>query len=74
MNDSNKVRKRTAEMATSLISEGYRKTIDVTLPQSCFMKLRHRHNGSIITLVGNYRLSEIKLFRDGRLRHTEPVQ
>lgn len=68
------VRKRAAEMAASLLSEGYRVRFKIMLQVSCFIKLRHGKNGNVITIVGNYQKGEIKLFRNGKLRHTEIVQ
>lgn len=74
MPQTNKIRKRAAEMAGSLLSEGYRVKFRVMLRVSCFYKLKHGNNGNEITIVGNYKKGEIKLFRNGKLRHTETVE
>lgn len=74
MNDKQKVSERARDMVRSLIEEGYRKRFQVMLPRSCFYSLRHKSNGSTITIVGNYNSCEIKLTRDGKVRHTEHVK
>ena len=74
MNDKQKVSERARDMVRSLIEEGYRKRFQVMLPRSCFYSLRHKSNGSTITIVGNYDSCVIKLTRDGKLRHTETVK
>lgn len=74
MSKRQKVAERAREMVRSLIEEGYRKRFQVMLPCSCFYSLRHKSNGSTITIVGNYDSCVIKLTRDGKLRHTEQVK
>lgn len=74
MNNKQKVTERARDMVRSLIEEGYRKRFQVMLPCSCFYSLRHKSNGSTITIVGNYDSCFIKLTRDGRVRHTEQVK
>lgn len=74
MNDKQKVSERAREMVRSLLEEGYRKRFQVMLPRSCFFSLKHKSNGSTITIVGNYESCVIKLTRDGKLRHTEQVK
>lgn len=74
MNDKQKVAERARDMVRSLIEEGYRKRFQVMLPRSCFYSLRHKSNGSTITIVGNYESCLIKLTRDGKIRHTEQVK
>ena len=71
MADKEIIQKRVAEMSRSLLDEGYHVIFKSTLPGSIFHKLRHRKNGHVITIVGTYSLSRVRLFRDGRLRHTE---
>lgn len=74
MSEKQKVIERAREMVRSLIEEGYRKRFQVMLPRSCFFSLRHKSNGSTITIVGNYESCIIKLTRDGKVRHTEKVK
>lgn len=74
MNDKQKITERARDMVRSLIEEGYRKRFQVMLPRSCFFSLRHKSNGSTITIVGNYDSCVIRLTRDGRVRHTEQVK
>lgn len=74
MADKELIQKRVAEMSRSLLTEGYHVVFKVTLPGSIFHKLRHRKNGHDITIIGTYSLSRIRLYRDGRLRHTETVK
>lgn len=74
MNDKHRVFERARDMVRSLIEEGYRKRFQVMLPRSCFFSLRHKSNGSTITIVGNYDSCVINLTRDGKLRHTEQIK
>lgn len=73
MSKKQQVCERARDMVRSLLEEGYRKRFQVMLPRSCFFSLRHKSNGSTITIVGNYESCVIKLTRDGKLRHTEQV-
>lgn len=67
------VRKRVGEIARSLLSEGYRIKMRVMLPTSCFFRLVHKSNGNQITIVGNYKASNVVLRRNGKIRHQEHV-
>lgn len=70
---SSKVRKRVGEIAHSLLSEGYRIKMRVTLPSSCFFRLQHKSNGNQVTIVGNYKANSIVLRRNGKIRHQEQI-
>lgn len=73
METKQRVLKRVAEMADSLLTEEYRIMLKVPLPQSYFVKLRHKSNGNLITVVGNYRDGKIRILKNGRQRHEETV-
>lgn len=74
MNNKQKVFERVSHMAHSLFEDGYIVRININISTCCFIKLKHRKNGSVITIVGNYDSSIIKLTRDGRIRHIEQVK
>lgn len=74
MCNKSKIRKRAADMASSLFTEGYIKTFCLMLPASVFYKLKHKQNGNVITIVGNYSKQQIVLRRNGRVRHTENIK
>lgn len=69
----NQVIKRAADMAGSLVSDGYIIRIKVVMPATCFYKLRHKTNGSTITIIGTYSVGRVRLFKDGRLKKTEDL-
>lgn len=73
MADELTIRKEVANLATSLIEDGYRRDFAVKLPDTYFMKLHHIKNGSRITLVGNYKKSCIMQFRNGKLTNTKTI-
>lgn len=73
MADRETIIKRVSYMGHSLIDEGYRIIFNVGLPETYYIKLRHRHNGNVISIVGNYKKSIIRLFRNGKLRHEEKL-
>ena len=70
---SNLIQKRVGDMARSLLTEDYRIMTKVKLPTSYFVKLRHKSNGNLITIIGSYQNGVIKLMRNGRERHREQV-
>lgn len=67
------IQKRVGEIARSLISEEYRIMINVALPTTYFIKLRHRFNDNCISIVGNYEKSFVRMFKNGRLIKDEPI-
>lgn len=69
----NQVIKRVAEMAGSLVADGYTIRIKCIMRPSCFYKLRHKTNGSTITIIGTYSVGRITLCKDGRLKKTEDL-
>ena len=69
----NQVIKRAAEMAGSLVDEGYTIRIKVVMPATCFYKLRHKSNGSTITIIGTYSVGRVRLFKNGKLKKTEDL-
>lgn len=69
----NQVIKRVADMATSLVEDGYTIRIKCIMKPSCFYKLRHKSNGSTITIIGTYSVGRVRLFKDGRLKKTEDL-
>ena len=71
MADEMTIRKEVANLATSLIEDGYRRVFAVKLPDTYLMKLHHKKNGARITLVGNYKKSCIMQFRNGKLTNTK---
>lgn len=71
MADRETIIKRVSYMGHSLINEGYRIIFNVGLPETYYIKLRHHQNGNVISIVGNYEKSLIRLFRNGKLRHEE---
>lgn len=73
MADELTIRKEVANLATSLIQDGYRRDFAVRLPHAYYMKLRHWKNGAWITLVGNYKQSCIMQFRNGKLTNTKQL-
>ena len=68
-----KIRRRVGEIARSLISEDYRIMTNVALLSSYFIKLRHRFNTNGISVVGNYKTSTVRMFKNGRLIKEETV-
>lgn len=72
-NLSKLVQRRVGDMAHSLLTEDYRIMVNVTLPGSYFVKLRHKCNGNLITIVGSYSTGLIRLMRNGKVRHRETV-
>ena len=73
MEQKDKIQKRVGEIAHSLLSEEYRIIVNVTLPSSYFIKLRHRFNTNCISVVGSYEKSIVRMFKNGRLIKEEPV-
>lgn len=73
MADRETIIKRVSYMGHSLIDEGYRIIFNVGLPETYYIKLRHCQNGNVISIVGNYEKSLIRLFRNGKLRHEEKL-
>lgn len=69
----NQVIKRAAKMAGSLVADGYTIRIKVVMQATCFYKLRHKSNGSTITIIGTYSVGRVRLFKDGRLKKTEDL-
>lgn len=69
----NQVIKRAADMAGSLVNEGYTIRIKVVMPATCFYKLRHKSNGSTITIIGTYSVGRVRLFKNGKLKKTEDL-
>lgn len=61
------------EIARSLISEDYRIMTVVALNTSYFIKLRHRFNRNMISVIGNYSSRQIRLFKNGRLIKEENI-
>lgn len=70
----NQVIKRAAEMAGSLVADGYTIRIKVVMQATCFYKLRHKSNGSTITIIGTYSVGRVRLIKDGRLKKTEVLE
>lgn len=68
-----KVQKRAAAMAASLVADGYTIRIKCFMRPSCFYKLRHKSNGSTITIIGTYSVGRITLCKDGKHKKTEDV-
>lgn len=73
MADEMTIRKEVANLATSLIEDGYRRDFAVKLPDTYFMKLHHKKNSARITLIGNYKKSCIMQFRNGKLTNTKTL-
>lgn len=73
MAESSLIKLRVGVIAHSLIDEDYRIMVNVPLPGSYFIKLRHRYNGNHISVVGNYQRSDIRLYKNGKLIKIEPV-
>ena len=67
------VQRRVGDMAHSLLTEDYRIMVNVTLPGSYFVKLRHKSNGNLITIIGSYTTGLIRLMRNGKERHRETI-
>lgn len=74
MNNKKKVFERVRDMAHSLFEDGYMIRININISTCCFIKLKHRKNSNVITIVGSYDKSVIRLFRNGKLRHEELIK
>lgn len=60
-------------MAHSLLTEGYIIRVNVTLPGSHIISMKHRTNGNVITIFGNFKTGQIRLVKNGRERHRETI-
>lgn len=67
------IQKRVGEIARSLIDEGYRAMVNCPLPASYFVKLRHKENRNVITILGNYEQRKVKLIKNGRTIKEEDI-
>lgn len=67
------IQKRVGEIARSLIDEGYRLMVNVSLPGSHFMKLRHKENRRLISIIGNYQTRKITLRSGAKILKEEDI-
>lgn len=67
------VQQRVAAECHSLISEGYHIIVNVSLPKSVFVRLRHRGNGNYMSVIGNFEAGTVRLFKNGRTVNTIKV-
>lgn len=61
-------------MGASLVSEGYRYRVNVQLPGSRVISMKHYRNGNVISILGNFKTGLIRVLRNGRERHRETIQ
>lgn len=60
--------KRVGQEVDSLTKDGYLVFVRCPLFTSVYIKLRHKANGAIITIVGNYSSRTIMIVRNGRVK------
>lgn len=59
---------RVGQEVDSLTKDGYHVIVRCPLISSFYVKLRHKSNGAIISIVGNYSSRTIMLVRNGRVK------
>lgn len=67
------VLKRVADIGRSLLTEGYRYVVNVQLPGSKFVKMRHKSNGNEISIIGNFSSGWIRTVKNGKVVNQENV-
>ena len=67
------VLKRVADIGHSLITEGYHYVVNVDISTAKYVKMRHKKNGNVITLIGNYSSGWIRTIKNGKTVKRENV-